>query len=92
MNNSLTIRHTLDSDRPALAKLAALDSQETPRGDALLAFAGESLVAALPLDGGAPVADPFRHTADIVELLHLHAGASRRPRLTRTWRPVPRLA
>jgi hypothetical protein len=91
MNDSLSIRPATDSDQPALTKLAALDSQKAPTGDALLAFEGDLLVAALPIDGGRPLADPFRRTVEIVELLQLHAGQSRQPRLTRrlrpTWRP-----
>jgi hypothetical protein len=36
------------------------------------------VVAALPLDGGRPLADPFRRTAGAVELLALRARQLRR--------------
>jgi hypothetical protein len=92
MNQSLTIRYATESDRPALTDLAALDSQPAPSGDAVLAFVGESLVAALPLDGGPALADPFRNTAAIVEMLEVRA-AQRSPGRRRRW-PVlrPRVA
>jgi hypothetical protein len=35
---------------------------------------GGELVAALPLDGGRPLADPFTHTTDIVRMLELRAA------------------
>ena len=92
MNESLNLRLATNSDQSAVTKLAALDSEKVPTGDALLAFVGDSLVAALPLDGGRPLADPFRHTADIVELLTVRAA--QRVVTRRRWRPVlrPRLA
>jgi hypothetical protein len=73
MQNSIVIRHSTDSDEAAIRNLAALDSRPTPSGDALLAFAGTELRAALPVEGGAPIADPFHPTAEVVELLRLRA-------------------
>jgi hypothetical protein len=32
------------------------------------------LRAALPLDGGSPLADPFHRGSDLIELLRLRAG------------------
>jgi hypothetical protein len=80
MNDSITIRHSTDDDRAAILTLAALDSRPAPAGDVLLAFTGSELRAALPLDGGAPVADPFHPTAEVLDLLRLRANqmASRR--------------
>ena len=46
-----------------------------PQGDVLLAELDGRLVAALPLDGGRAVADPFTPTQEIVELLVLRAAA-----------------
>ena len=57
----ITIRRSRNQDLDAIGRLAALDSRHEPRGEALLAFEGEELVAALPLDGGEAIADPF-HT------------------------------
>ena len=75
----ITIRRSRDQDSAALGRLAELDSRREPRGQALLAFEGEELVAALPLDGGEPIADPFHHTAEIVELLRLRAAQAGTP-------------
>ena len=75
----ITIRRSNNQDRNAIAKLAELDSQKRPQGRALLAFDGEELVAALPLDGGRAIADPFHRTAEIVDLLRLRAAQAEMP-------------
>jgi hypothetical protein len=84
MNQPITIRRSTAADRSAMLDLAALDSRSALQGDALLAFTGSELRAALPLDGGAPIADPFQPTAELVELLRLQAA---RPRRQRSHRP-----
>ena len=73
----LTIRHATAADFPALERLAALDSRRIPTGELFVAEAEGRLVAATSLDTGAVVADPFEHTAAIVELLRAHATAVR---------------
>ena len=85
MNHPITIRCSTDDDRAAILQLAALDSRPAPHGDALLAFAGTELRVALPLDGAAPVADPFERTAEAVELLRVRAtqAGQRRSRCPR---------
>ena len=70
---ALKIRQADPMDEAAIARLAQLDSAEAPRGELLLAENGEDLVAALPIRGGHPVADPFRRTAEAIELLRLRA-------------------
>jgi hypothetical protein len=70
----IIIRRSIDEDRPAVLELAALDSRPAPRGEALLVFVGTELRAALPLDGGEPLADPFHRTAELVDLLRLRAA------------------
>jgi hypothetical protein len=85
MQDPITIRNSTDDDRAAIVSLAALDSQVAPAGDSLLAFAGTELRAALPLNGSAPLADPFHPTAEIVDVLHVLAKQmkpARRDRLT----------
>ena len=72
--SNITIRRSTDRDQAAIGTLAQLDSQERPQGDALLAFEDDELVAALPLDGSRAIADPFHHTAEIVDLLQLRAA------------------
>ena len=69
MNDAVTIRCAREHDGVAIAHIAELDSASAPLGPLLVAEAAGELVAAISLDDGAVVANPFRPTADIVELL-----------------------
>lgn len=71
--NEITIREARGEDAAAIARLAALDEAPVPRGSALLAFMDGELAAARPLGRGVPVADPFRRTAELLDLLELAA-------------------
>jgi hypothetical protein len=71
--STVLIRAARGSDGPALRRLAALDSQELPEGELLIAESDDALVAAVSLDTGVAVADPFRRTADVVDLLSYRA-------------------
>ena len=71
--DAITIRHSTDADRKALLRLAELDEAPQPTGEALLAFVGGELRAALPLERGSAVADPFHLTGDVVDLLRVRA-------------------
>jgi hypothetical protein len=71
---NLTIRKATTADQFAIRRLSALDSSSPPTGDVLLAEMGDELWAALSLETGAAVADPFRPSGDLVELLRLRAG------------------
>jgi hypothetical protein len=73
MISSLNIRAAGPGDQRAIERLALLDDSRRPRGELLLAEAGDELVAALPVRGGRAVADPFRPTAKAIELLALRA-------------------
>jgi hypothetical protein len=75
----LTIRHAGASDLPALAHLAALDSRRVPSGELFVAEVEGRLLAAVSIDTGAVVADPFEHTGSIVKLLRLQASAAGTP-------------
>jgi hypothetical protein len=85
----ITIRPAYADDSVALRRLAVLDSAvEAPAGPLLVAEVEGELHAALSLQTGAVIADPFRPTLALVELLHAHARAltastrtARRPRL-----------
>jgi hypothetical protein len=83
-NTTLTIRRAAAHDGSAVARLAALDSSSPPTGDLLLAEMGDELWAAVELDSGAAIADPFRPSGELVELLRFRAermsGASRAER------------
>ncbi len=72
-NSSVLIRAARGSDGPALHRLAELDSRPLPTGELLVAEADVELVAALSIESGAGVADPFRPTADVVDLLAMRA-------------------
>ena len=76
---TVVIRAARGSDGPALRRLAELDSREVPSGDVLVAETDDELVAALSVDTGASVADPFRRTADVVDLLEYRARRLRTP-------------
>src|SRR5690349_3080403 len=70
---TVVIRAARGSDGPALRRLAALDSADLPAGELLIAEADDQVVAAVSVDTGAKVADPFRRTADVVDLLAFRA-------------------
>ena len=95
---TLTIRIAMPADAAALERLAQLDSAPPPRlVPMLVAEVGGELRAALPLDGGPAIADPFRRTTDIVAILTQRRRqlvppprrAARRRRLPYATRPVP---
>jgi len=77
---AIVIRHATDADRGALADLAILDSREPLAGAALIAEVDGAARAALDLHDGSVAADPFAPTAELVELLRLHARATRAAR------------
>jgi hypothetical protein len=75
MTTGLTI-YLSDPDA-AIERLAQLDSARRPSGPVLVAAVGGEPVAALPLDGGAAIADPFQRTAALVSLLELRVAQMR---------------
>lgn len=70
----VVIRMAVNDDEVALRRLAHLDSARPLSGQALLAEHGGSVVAAVSMADGSAIADPFRTTADTVELLRLRAA------------------
>jgi hypothetical protein len=70
----LTIRPAFPDDAGALARLAALDSARVPAGPLLLAEVDGVPWAAIALPSGRVIADPFRPTAALVELLARRAA------------------
>lgn len=91
---TFTIRRASTTDSSAIARLAALDSTSPPTGEMLLAVVGEDLWAAVEVDSGAAIADPFRPSADLVELLRFRVARMRRKvaRPARRLRLLPRAA
>ncbi|HWE32803.1 MAG TPA: hypothetical protein VG410_04910 [Solirubrobacteraceae bacterium] len=69
----VTLRYAAAADVPGLRVLAELDSADPPAGPALVAEIDGRIRAALPLDGGTPIADPFHRGAELVDLLRLRA-------------------
>ena len=76
-DTTLTIRRAHEADARALARLAALDSSSPPTGDSLIAEVGGELWAALEIGSGAAIADPFRPSGDLVELLRFRVDRMR---------------
>ena len=76
---TISIRPAVAADGPALTRLAALDSAPVPFGSVLLAEVDGQPRAALAVRDGAVVADPFAPTAELVELLRVHAAAVTQP-------------
>jgi hypothetical protein len=74
----VTIRYAFPDDTPAIAALAAVDSQAVPEGVLLVAEVGGELWAAISLSAKASIADPFRPTADVCALLEARAAQLRR--------------
>jgi hypothetical protein len=77
-------------DDEALERLAELEGRRLPPGRFVVAELGGVLVAAQPLTGGSPFADPFRPTAQLIPLLRLRARQlgrvdRRRGFLPRAW-------
>ncbi|MFL5885819.1 MAG: hypothetical protein ACJ77M_12180 [Thermoleophilaceae bacterium] len=73
--DSVTIRRSAPGDGDAIARLVRLEDRRgrAPRGPYVVAERGGEVLAALPLLGGAAIADPFRRSADLVEMLELRA-------------------
>jgi len=72
------IRRAAAGDESAIARLAALDEHELPRGERLVAELAGRPVAAVEVRSAATVADPFVPTSGVVELLGLRAAQVRR--------------
>jgi hypothetical protein len=69
----LTLRFAFPDDAAAIARLAALDTSDPPPAPLLLGEVGGELQAALSLANGRVIADPFRSTPALVELLRARA-------------------
>ena len=88
MTAPLVLRPATAVDTPELERLAALDSAAPLTGEVLLAYAGGQVRAAVSLQTGRAVADPFYPSAELVQLLRAATGTRRR----RPWQRAPRAA
>src|SRR4051812_44810792 len=95
---TIVIRPARPEDERALVRLAALDSAAALKGDSLVVDVDGQIVAALGLEHDRAIADPFRPTADLVELLRTRArlmgipGSTNRRRRHSLRRPSPTVA
>jgi hypothetical protein len=70
---AVTVRRATPADEIAISRLAVLDSARPVAGEVLVAEIGGELWAALSIDDGHLIADPFRATRVARELLALRA-------------------
>src|SRR3978361_1996073 len=74
---TIVIRLATLSDSRTLSNLSAPASPPPPAGPAMRAEVDGVVRAALDLADGSVAADPFVRTAEVVELLRLHARSTR---------------
>ena len=88
-NTDVVIRAAEATDLPALMRLADLDSRRMPAGDLLVAKADGQIRAAMSVDDGTAISDPFVPAGALVDLLGLRVQQmrheSRRERRRRGW-------
>jgi hypothetical protein len=70
----VVLRMAEPQDAEALRRVAERDSAVIPAAPQLLAELGGELIAAILVVDGARIADPFRPTAGLVELLVMRAA------------------
>lgn len=86
-SETVTIRMARSADEPALRVLAQLDSVPPPEpSPTLVAQVDGELHAALALDDGEAIANPFRRTAHLVAMLTARAEHARSQPPARTRR------
>ena len=72
-----SIRYATEHDTETLKRLAELDSQRPLTGTVLVAGPGGVPAAALSLEDGRVVADPFQRTDHLLAGVRMRAGAVR---------------
>jgi hypothetical protein len=75
--NTYVIRRAGPADSAALDRIARLDTQRPLTGDALVGEIGGVPAAAISLEDGRLIADPFTRTARLTPLLHMRFRAHR---------------
>jgi hypothetical protein len=79
LSEAIIIRPARATDEGAVRRVAQRDSRAVPDGDLLIAVVDGEVQAAIALDSGDVIADPFRRTEELVRMLAL-ASISRRRR------------
>jgi hypothetical protein len=77
MTTPITFRHSNESDRPVLRRLAELDSARPFEGPVMLAEHEGRTIAAVSMLERRSIADPFEPTAEVVDLLWSWASQAR---------------
>jgi hypothetical protein len=92
--SSVVMRAARGSDGDELRRLARLDSKPAPRGEILVTEVDGAIDAAIGLDDGIVIANPFKPTSGLIALLELRAGRAKRQKARRglAERLRPRLA
>ncbi len=76
-SNPILIRFSTEADARRVLELSQLDGKPAPQGEALLAESEGRLVAAVGVEDGRAVADPFSLSAGALELLRVRAEQER---------------
>ncbi|HEV2787395.1 MAG TPA: hypothetical protein VGV67_13440 [Solirubrobacteraceae bacterium] len=87
---AVAIRRARPADAAQLRDLAQLDSARPLEGSALVAVVEGRIWAAIGLDDGRVIADPFLPAAPAIELLHLRVRQLRTAEGRRTGARAPR--
>ena len=66
---AVCIRLAAEGDTAAMKRLAELEGRRPSEGDALVAVIDGRVLAAIEVNGGETLADPFRHTVGLVAQL-----------------------
>ena len=90
----VTLRLDRVGDEERLKELAGLSGLSVPSGPMVVAEVDGRLIVALPVEGGAPLSDPFEWTLHLVRLLEVRARQIRRTDVSprRRFRLMPRRA
>ncbi len=88
MHEGITLRYAFPDDDAAVARLAALDSASVPDAPLLVAEVGGELRAAISLQDGIVIADPFHPTLALVALLRERGRQLTAIRAERRWRAL----
>ena len=70
-HGGLTVRRLGEADLPSLLRLAELDSAIVPPTPLVGVEENGSLLAAASIQTGEMIADPFKHTAELREMLRV---------------------
>jgi hypothetical protein len=77
MISATSVRYAAERDTETLERLAELDSQQPLTGTVLVAGLCGVPAAALSIEDGRVIADPFQRTDHLVASLRMRAGAIR---------------